>query len=152
MRYRRPGVLSSLCAGAATTFAAAPAAFAAVAAPAWQIDHEIVYEGAHLDFRTATMEVAGRSHVVPAKPAAQWEEDCPGPDSIGGTCNLHARVTLYLSDAAMRDLAAAWPLHGRNKVRVRFEDAHGNAVNGKLAPDHVASLVQAHRTKTDERS
>lgn len=152
MRARRPGVLSSLCAGAALACAAVPASFATEAAPAWQIDHEVVYEGAHLDFRTATMEVGGRSHVVPVKPAAQWEEDCPGPDSIGGACNLHARVTLHLGDAAMRDLAAAWPQHGRNKVRVRFEDAHGNAVNAKLAPEHVASLVEAYRPKAAERS
>lgn len=152
MRASRPGVLSSLCAGAALAIVAIPAAIAAEASHAWQIEHEVVYEGAHLDFRTATMEVAGRSHVVPVKSAARWEEDCPGPDSIGGTCNLHARVTLHLSDAAMRDLAAAWSQHGRNKVRVRFEDAHGNAVSGKLAPDHVASLVEAHRAKSDGRS
>lgn len=144
MRIRRPGVLSSLLAGAALALVSASPAVAAENTPAGMIEHEVVYEGAHLDFRTATLDVAGRSHVVPVKPVSQWEEDCPGPDSIGGTCNLHARLTLHLTDAAMKDLAAAWPQHGQAKLRVRFEDSHGNAVAAHIPASRISGLVEVH--------
>lgn len=144
MRLCRPGVLFPLFAGAALASALASPAVAADRPSAWMIEHVVVYEGAHLDFRTATLDVAGRSHVVPVKPVSQWEEDCPGPDSIGGTCNLHARLTLHLTGAAMKDLAAAWSQQGQAKLRVRFEDSHGNAVAAHIPASRISGLVEAH--------
>lgn len=144
MRRCRPGAPSPLFAGAALAFASASPAGAAERPSAWQIEHDVVYEGAHLDFSTVTIDIAGRRHVVPVKPVSQWEEDCPGPDSIGGTCNLHARLTLHLTDAAMRELAAAWPQQSQAKLRVRFGDGHGNTVAARIPASRISSLLNTH--------
>lgn len=107
-----------------------------------QVWHELVYEGSHLDFRTATLEVGGRRHVLPLSGVEHWEEDCPGPDSVG-RCNLHSRISVDLPVGMAREIAATWPGNGRVPARIRFEDPHGNTVTSGLAPAEVAGLLKA---------
>lgn len=111
----------------------------------WQVWHDLAYVGGRKEVETVHYLTGDRPREVRPFHVAYRPDRCP-PTDAPGHCGEAVTVGFELTEADLREIAAAYVPGSRAPWLVRFKVADGRDVTGGLAPAEAVGIVTAVAT------
>lgn len=108
----------------------------------WQVWHDLAYVGARKEVESVHYFIAGGSREVRPFLVEYRPDRCP-PTDTPGFCGEAVKIGFELTEAEVREIAAAYAPSSRAPWGLRFKVAGGQDVMGGLAPAEASAILAA---------
>jgi hypothetical protein len=116
----------------------------------WQVWHDIAYVGGRKAVDAVHYQAGGAVREARPFHVTHRVDRCPPTDAVGH-CGEAITIGFELSEATVREIAAAYAPGSRAPWPLRFKDTDGRDVTGGLAPAEAAGILHAVESWKRER-